>query len=196
MGEIREYATVLFKLEADQYEELHNTGHYADWLFRLADRVVGIVLKALERLNDGGPSVMLLEFHGLSLSVIAQELKELLQETAHHYQMGTVQVQNPLPLPDPKISNTSSSEGPATDATPVGNRERIDGFILKMAKSGLKIKRNDIWHAAGYKDRTEFERFQRDERRNQTALSNFNRILSLNAEDLRELITKNNRKTL
>lgn len=63
-------------------------------------------------------------------------------------------------------------------------------FIQKMAACGLHIKRKDIWMAAGCQDRTEFERFQRGENRNQTASINFNRILSLGAAALRELLKR------
>lgn len=66
----------------------------------------------------------------------------------------------------------------AKDA-PVNNRNRIEQFILRMADSGMKITRKNIWVVAGYKDPTEFERFQRGSDRNQTANATFNRVLCM-----------------
>lgn len=73
----------------------------------------------------------------------------------------------------PSVTNSAKESAPPT------NRERIESFILKMADSGMKITRKNIWIAAGYKDPTEFERFQRGSDRNRAAIATFNRILCM-----------------
>lgn len=71
-------------------------------------------------------------------------------------------------------------------------RAAIDTFISKVSEAGRKITRKDIWTVAGYKDRTEFERFQRgDTRTTQSATANFNRVLNVKPEDfIRDLEKK------
>jgi len=70
-------------------------------------------------------------------------------------------------------------------------RALIDAFILAVSKVGRKIKRKDLWSAAGYRDATEFERFQRgDQRTTQSAAKAFNRLLSQDPESFIELLDK------
>jgi hypothetical protein len=70
-------------------------------------------------------------------------------------------------------------------------RAAVDGFISKVAQSGRKITRKDIWTVAGYKDRREFERFQRgDERTTRSAITSFNRVLNTKAEDFIRALEK------
>jgi hypothetical protein len=57
-----------------------------------------------------------------------------------------------------------------------------------MAQAGTKVKRKDIWLVAGYKDPTEFERFQRGDNRNQSATSTFNRVLGMEPQDFLKLL--------
>lgn len=75
----------------------------------------------------------------------------------------------------------------------LSNREHIEKFILKMADSGTKITRKKIWLTAGYRDATEFERFQRGSSSNRAANAAFNRILSMEADAFLELLKKSNR---
>jgi hypothetical protein len=70
---------------------------------------------------------------------------------------------------------------------------RIDGFIETLSKTGRKITRKHIWMVAGYKSRTEFERFQRcDPRTTKSAAASFQRVLSMKPE---EFIQALDRKT-
>jgi hypothetical protein len=63
-------------------------------------------------------------------------------------------------------------------------RELIDTFIAKLTEAGRKITRKDIWTVAGYKNRTEFERFQRgDARTTRSAIANFERVLGMAPEE-------------
>jgi hypothetical protein len=69
----------------------------------------------------------------------------------------------------------------------------VDQFILKvkLAKLGRKIIRKDIWTMAGYGDRTEFERYQRyDKRTTQAAVTNFDRVLKMTPEGFMQALRK------
>jgi hypothetical protein len=81
--------------------------------------------------------------------------------------------------------SAAATEG--TDASPPVTpswRELIDTFIARLTESGRKITRKDIWTVAGYKNRTEFERFQRgDVRTTRSATANFKRVLTMTPED-------------
>jgi hypothetical protein len=74
-------------------------------------------------------------------------------------------------------------------------RRRIESFIRKLRTAGHTIKKKDIWAVAGYTDATEFERFQREDKRVTSGVtSKFNRILNMSPEvfmkELRELSPK------
>ena len=57
-------------------------------------------------------------------------------------------------------------------------RQRVDDYLARVTeKAGHKATRKDLWTVAGYTNRTEFERFQRDKKVTKTAKENFNRIL-------------------
>jgi hypothetical protein len=72
-----------------------------------------------------------------------------------------------------------------------GRRDAIDAFISKVAETGRKITRKDIWTVAGYKDSTEFQRYQRhDARTTASATSNFKRVLSMHPGDFIALLEK------
>lgn len=59
-------------------------------------------------------------------------------------------------------------------------RAAVNSYIQEvLAQTGKRITRTDIWKKAGYRSRTEFERWQRgDKRANKAADKNFNRILT------------------
>src|SRR5580658_1210458 len=82
----------------------------------------------------------------------------------------------------------------ATNPVAVERRERIDSFIENVnQQTGRAITRHDIWTVAGYKHATEFERFQRgDKRCTASALRAFNRTLSLSPN---EFVAMLDRKT-
>jgi hypothetical protein len=63
-------------------------------------------------------------------------------------------------------------------------RALVDGFIASLLEAGRKITRKDIWTVAGYKDATEFERFQRgDDRTTKSAITAFTRVLNMKPAD-------------
>jgi hypothetical protein len=94
----------------------------------------------------------------------------------------------------------SGAEANCTEAGPPVNkpnangadrRATIDAFISKLAEAGREVTRKDIWIAAGYKDATEFERFQRgDSRTTRSAAAAFNRVLALQPKSFIELLDK------
>jgi hypothetical protein len=62
-------------------------------------------------------------------------------------------------------------------------RKRIEKFRIKVwEKTGQKVRQQDIWHAANYENREEFQRFQRG-KGTPTAKQAFDRILKMGAEE-------------
>lgn len=69
-------------------------------------------------------------------------------------------------------------------SAPPERRAVIEAFIARVLASGRKINRTDIWTVAGYKDATEFERYQRADERTRKAGENiFKNILALAPEE-------------
>jgi hypothetical protein len=88
-------------------------------------------------------------------------------------------------------SMNTSPEVPGKNRDGADWRAAIDAFIFKLAEAGREITRKDIWIAAGYKDATEFERFQRsDPRTTRSAAAAFNRVLALQPTSFIELLDK------
>lgn len=181
-GVLRAYASVLFTREADQYPisvELDR------WLSELAACVTDRVMETVERVESvGGAS---LAYHGLTREAMRETMRGLFEGHVPHYASKRRRDAAQSPSLTAETSPPIQGEAPQSG---ISNRGRIDSFILKMANSGLKVKRKDIWQVAGYADRTEFERFQRGEERNKTASMNFNRILNLESADFRRLLAK------
>jgi hypothetical protein len=77
------------------------------------------------------------------------------------------------------------------DGAGTDRRAAIDSFISNMRDKGRNITRKNIWMAAGYKDETEFERFQRGARRaTKRATQKFIDILRMSPEDFIRLLDK------
>lgn len=73
----------------------------------------------------------------------------------------------------------------------ISRRQQIEAFIQKMLAAGHKVAKKDIWRVAGYKHRTEFERFQReDNRTTTTAAAAFNRVLNMSPDSFMETLAK------
>jgi hypothetical protein len=113
MNEIYAYASILFAIEANEYDALYSSGHYLDWLFRLADRVVARVLTNLDRLNDGGPNLMLLEYHGLQRAEIERELRDFLRSISGDYERRKSSLKSIAPI-SPTEPETTSSINPTS----------------------------------------------------------------------------------
>jgi hypothetical protein len=170
------YALDLFKSEADRFEQFRDDQLYATWLSNLSNRIAVHLQRVFEHLDKADPNALLL-YHGASNLQIDASVRRAMFELIKQYMQGPrTQIEAP--------TETAVSQHESI-GTNFGNRKRIESFISKMAASGLKIKRKDIWRVAGYKDRTEFERFQRGDDHNKTACLNFNRVLNLDVEVFR-----------
>jgi len=90
-------------------------------------------------------------------------------------------------LETPKTESTSrakSAPEPIRNSEPrsilAQPRAAVDAFIARIReKTGREITRKDIYTAAGYKDRTQFERFQSGKRCTNAAKENFIRVMNL-----------------
>lgn len=95
---------------------------------------------------------------------------------------------------DRKVPQRSSARtAQAVDVAPANRKAAVDAFIdVVTDATGRRIKRKEIWAAAGYNDATEFQRFQRgDARTTKRATAAFNRVLKMSPEDFLKLL--NNR---
>jgi hypothetical protein len=81
----------------------------------------------------------------------------------------------------PSIATVDSQIVPANVPVPSTTRARIEAFLARvLAATGKSIDRTDFWRVAGYQHRSEFERFQRDDRRTtKSAKRRFEEVLSL-----------------
>ena len=87
--------------------------------------------------------------------------------------------------PEPRQGEELQPLGQLSDPASAENhtRQRIQAFIEKTRDAGHRIKKTNIWQVAGYKDRTEFERFQREDKRATSgSKSKFNRVLNMSPE--------------
>lgn len=173
MNALEVYASNLFVAEVEQYGDFKNDRNYPRWLIRLKDRIIARIFETIALLQHR-PDVRL-DYHGLTDDETRAGLNSLLMRAVNEYSW---KASRPVPIPAQPVQ-------PEAPQVPLGNRECIERFIQRMAQAGLKVKRKDIWKAAGYTDRTEFERFQRGDSRNKAASIAFNRILSLLPEDFR-----------
>jgi hypothetical protein len=182
LKQIREYASALFKAETAHYHRIASDSSLRTWLSNLEARVLRHVFTAVKTLHEADPQQFLM-VHGLEYPSLEKSLREMLWELGRDYASDAPKI----------VLSPPSAEAQPSQATKeqlTSNRQRIDGFILKMANAGLKVKRKDIWQVANYTDRTEFERFQRGTSRNNAAATTFNRVLSMAPEDFSKLVKR------
>jgi hypothetical protein len=69
---------------------------------------------------------------------------------------------------------------PVRDAEAVRRRAAVNSYLDAMLqKTGKRLRRKDIWKAVGYETRTEFERWERNDRRaNKSAHERFTLFLT------------------
>ena len=96
---------------------------------------------------------------------------------------------NELSAPPTPQQEAAQPKGPPIETSQLvvganGNRgdrrAAVDAYIDEVfSKTGKRITRTDIWKSAGYRSRTEFERWERQDRRaTKTANQHFTRILT------------------
>jgi hypothetical protein len=78
-----------------------------------------------------------------------------------------------IPIADPSAAQVD------TDRIKKERRQLVDAYIAECLQGGKKITRKDIWTQAGYQNRSEFERWERNDRRaTDTADRNITRVLN------------------
>jgi len=169
---LADYAVELFTVESNSYPR---DPRLKNDLENLGMRVRRRVMDAVTLLESNGLNS--LRYHNVKISDMSAAIDEALRRPAE----DRLRLQS---VPEGASSTLDAKEEPSSP------RQRIERFILRMAASGTKVKRKDIWRAAGYKNPTEFERFQRGDARNKSAISNFNRVLKMKPQDFLELLSK------
>jgi hypothetical protein len=148
LGQIRWYASMLFKTEADQYEQFRANDQYARWLLQLTERVVARVLTALDRMEGGDPSAMIVGYHGLGKPEIEKGLREMLLEICGQYEHGVAPDQPLVPI------ETKPAVQPESTEETIGNQiERLriecDVTVESLAEA-LQVDVRQIYrHQAG-----------------------------------------------
>jgi hypothetical protein len=97
-----------------------------------------------------------------------------------------------IPQSNGTLSKAVSAK-PQSLSSPKGDRRiLVDQFIARVMDSTTrKINRADIWTAAGYLDATEFQRFQRhDKRTTRSAVANFSRVLNMEPEAFLKILDR------
>ena len=82
---------------------------------------------------------------------------------------------------DTLLSRGKRSTTTTSIARPSSRRPRVDAYIQEvLEKTNTKIYRKDIWCSAGYKTRSEFEKWERNDsnKKNKTAAARFEKILA------------------
>ncbi len=154
MSEIYGYASVLFAIEANEYGPLYSGGHYLDWLFRLADRLVSRVLTDLDRLNDGGPDVMLLDYHGLQRAVVERELSNSLRGISRDYEKRISNISSTAPrqLVELGAINPPKTPAPKRLSSQIYSPSAAEKMSAYMNRKGLNQTQFSI--QAGTSDKT------------------------------------------
>lgn len=83
-------------------------------------------------------------------------------------------------LSQPMATSVPQKDGTASESPKNDRRALVDAYIEEVfQKTGRRITRTTIWKSAGYKSRSEFERWERRDvrRQNKSADNNFRRIL-------------------
>jgi hypothetical protein len=99
-------------------------------------------------------------------------------------------------LPPETISADSAQGECTTDTTPKERqvteaRAQVDRFIESvLTATGRRITRTDIWRVAGYKEATQFERFQKNRRASSGSIIKFNGILKLKPSEFLARLSK------
>jgi hypothetical protein len=129
--------------------------------------------------------------------------RDLLWRELALFASGSAAPNNP-PAPErgmsngPKAENAQVPEQTAEEYADCSDRHAlINNFIQKVSAAGRKpITRKDIFTVAGYKERTEFLRFQRNDRKaTKSATVNFTRVLSMTPEKFIEDLKEKKKKT-
>jgi hypothetical protein len=149
----------------------------------------GIVGKGLARLPDrlarelpGSQPTHVISAPGQATKPTGEASKVSAQKALEASESGS--------RPQHRVSRAQNSDKTAqgVESEPVDRHAMVDAYIEEVrSKSGKPITRKDIWSKAGYKSRTEFERWERRDPKhpNKAADKTFTRILSVEKPHLK-----------
>lgn len=131
---IKEYAGRLFKLEADYYEPFRADPRYGAWLSSLSKRIIGRVLMALDKLENGNPFGTILGFHGLTKPHVEKCVVLALSEYRRQYEQGTSESQRGALLLSSAAKDVyapaqgATIEAPAKDVVKAKRKSLLDSY--------------------------------------------------------------------
>jgi hypothetical protein len=167
---LRCYAAELAGVEAKRYQE---SQHLQLWLIQLCERVFDAIWDSVSQIEN-------LTYHSSDDS-LRSAIWEPLEEMKDRCRQG-------LPFLPESFKKTVRR---STSISKAARRKLVDDFIARIQfQAGRKISRTDIWKVAGYRDATEFERFQRGERVTVSANDNFSRVLRMTPESFTRSVDK------
>lgn len=144
LSTIHWYASMLFKAEADQYEQFRSDERYPAWLSGLADRVIARVRNALDTLEEGESKTLLMGYHGLSMIEVDLHLRQFLLEIRTQYEQGNAPGQHPTAAIAP--TSTQPEAASSAPSVPVQSRQALRDAYLAAHPT---VKKLDICWAAG-----------------------------------------------
>jgi hypothetical protein len=164
------YAAELASVEAKRYEDSPYLGL---WLIQLCGRVFDAILDRIGHIED-------LTYH-TSEDSMRSAIRESLEEIKDRRLRGVSHLPKPL--------TTSTTKKPVI--TKDERRELINNFISEVSVAATRrITRTDIWKAAGCRDATSFERFQRNDRVSKSASEAFSRVLKMTPEKFIQVLNR------
>jgi len=184
------YAAAVFRAEADEWlattaiESHPNVARYRKRLNRLVDTVVsGIAAQ-----NGVWWRVVEASSKTVDMGVWSSEYGEYEPKDFQHPKSTPLKGALRQCLLDAEKAAwaklaAKGGQSPISTTVPadLDRRAEVDSYIQEVSeKTGKQITRTDIWRAAKYKSRTEFERWERNDlnRPNKAAHESFTRILS------------------
>jgi hypothetical protein len=89
-----------------------------------------------------------------------------------------------------RVQRLTKAEAPGEgQESGTDRRAEVDAFIKRARQINTKIFKRHIWKLAGYRNATEFERFQRGSRATATATENIGRILRMTPKQFIQALT-------
>lgn len=157
---LRTYAIKIFEIQSTYYFSLPEADQ--TW----AETIESDVALSVSGLLSG------------SLLIFQEDIRvELIQTIEEHRKKWKP------PLLNRAVANQTASSASGDDCAR-RRRASVDSLISKTLAIGTKIHRNDIWKIAGYINASEFERYQRcDKRATKTAIRAFDEVLALTPEE-------------
>jgi hypothetical protein len=148
LNQIEWYASMLFKEEADQYEQFRSNEAYSGWLLRLVERVIARVQGALSRLEEGDPKTLLMGYHGLEPPEIEQSVRVMLLEIVQSYERGDSGVLKSLAQTHPQPETKQAKESPRETLRSEEDEPKLPGELIRLLAEA-RWKTEDIAEKIG-----------------------------------------------